>query len=244
MKHCIFLFAIMTLISIPAYAEATPPNAIRASWKLVKRAGQKFKVPHLKDFPDPKISNAVNASIDEDTKDLRCDSESPEEFAKREFDVKIAVDYDQRNIFSVYATMGYYCGGPYPTNDEPFSMTYDLNTGKKIAFEELFKAYQENQEAILRIIFESQIKRAEGYDKEKDDGSCEHTDVFAIENLVGDSDSKVYDFTFTPKGLHVQPVWAHVSEACAERVSVPYEKLKEFAAPGSILDRVIRNSQN
>ena len=34
----------------------------------------------------------------------------------------------------------------------------------------------------------------------------------------------------------MQPQWPHVFQACAERVTVPYQQLKEFAAPtGSLL---------
>ena len=68
-----------------------------------------------------------------------------------------------------------------------------------------------------------------------DGASCDESPwLYALDDLA---DSH-YSFNFSAEGLEVQPQWPHVIEACEKRVTVPYAKLRQFAAPGGLLERV------
>jgi len=180
---------------------------------------------------------AVNAQIDEVTKGFGCaEPRGKDDWYK----VSSRVEYAARDIFSIYASASYYCGGPYPTNDENLSLTFDLRTRKRVEFAELFQNYEASKEQILRIIFAQQIARTErllAAGKKSDENyDCEEDpDSFSLKGLR----DSAFAYNFSEKGLVVQPQWPHVVQACAERVTVPYQQLKEFAAPNSILARVI-----
>jgi hypothetical protein len=146
------------------------------------------------------------------------------------------VAYADKDIFSIYASAQYYCGGPYPTNDANISQTFDLRTGKQVQFGELFKDYEAEKREILKTIFATEVARAKrlaASGKAKED-SCETT--YSLDNLEGST----FSFNFSSAGLQVQPSWPHVIEACAEIVTVPYSRLQRFAAPGGLLSRVTK----
>ncbi|MCI5120120.1 MAG: hypothetical protein D3908_02805 [Candidatus Electrothrix sp. AUS4] len=235
-----FTVALLIILGIGDSALAAAPRE-RVEWKLVQKTDRPFKIPQIFGYPD-KILKKVNGAIDEVTKNLNpCDDDSGRaDLDGTGFDVKLNVDYAQDKVFSIYATMGYFCGGPYPTNDATFSMTFDLVSGNEVVFEDLFDDYWSNREKILRVIFAVQIENEEMHTELRNDGSCANSGVFTITNFLGTSE---YDFTFSPGGLWVQPRWPHVIEACAERVRVPFEKLQGYANPGSILARVIAHGQ-
>jgi hypothetical protein len=196
-----------------------------------------IQFPRLTAHRDITTMNRVNAQIDELTKEFGC----PEPRGKDDsYKVFSRVEYAAQDIFSIYASANYYCGGPYPTNDANLSLTFDLRTGKKVEFNELFEKYDANKELILKIIFAQQLTRNErllAAGKKSDENlNCEED--LNLFTLVGLRHSD-YAYNFSQKGLVVQPLWPHAVEACAERVTVPYQQLKEFAAPNGILARAI-----
>ena len=137
------------------------------------------------------------------------------------------------------ASASYYCGAAYPTNDVNMSLTFDLRTGEKVGFEQLFKDYEADKREILRTIFAKQVEMATklaAAGKQGSDNCEEDAELFSLERLEESS----YSYNFTRAGLAVQPGWQRVIEACAERVIVPYAELRKFAAPGGILFRVMR----
>ncbi|HEX6898737.1 MAG TPA: hypothetical protein VF789_03445 [Thermoanaerobaculia bacterium] len=178
---------------------------------------------------------AVNRQIDDAVADVGC-SDDPA-VRDKTLDVKSDVRFTDADIFSVYISASYFCG-LYPENDDNRSLTFDLRTGKAVAFEALFQDYEKDKTRILKTIFSKQVAEAERAKAQgKEDGdSCEDSpSLFALDHLQ----DSTYFFNFTPRGLEVQPAWPHVIEACAERVTVPYEQLREFVAPGGLLERVL-----
>lgn len=210
-------------------------NGIHYRTTLVRNTGIEF--PRLTAYKNVTAMDRVNAQIDELTKEFGC----PEPRGKDDtYKVSSRVEYAAQDTFSIYASANYYCGGPYPTSDKNVSITFDLRTGEKVEFAELFENYEANKDKILKIIFASQLARTErllAAGKQRDENSdCEEDpSLFTLEGL---RDSE-YAYNFSERGLVVQPQWPHVAEACAERVSVPYQQLKEFAAPDGILSRAI-----
>lgn len=201
----------------------------------IRETGIRF--PRLTSYLDANVMKEVNRQIDEVTSEFGCSEFSNGK--KGSFAVRAQVEYTANRIFSIYASEAFDCGGVHPTSDYNNSLTFDLKTGKLVEFEELFRNYEADKLEILKIIFAKQIERSEklaAAGKQKEE-SCEgDPDLYSLEHL----ESETYAFNFSTEGLRVQPAWPHVIEACAERVTVPYAKLRKFAAPGGLLARVMQ----
>lgn len=177
--------------------------------------------------------NAVNRRIDELTSEFGCQGEGGR---SAYYKVRSRVEYTARDIFSIYASSEYYCGGAYPTNDNNVSLTFDMKTGKVVNFEDLFKNYEADRQEIVKIIFADLLARGARAPSSgnTDEGDC--AEVYQLDRM----ESSTFAFNFSKAGLSVQPAWPHVIEACAERVTVPYAKLAKFAAPEGPLARVLK----
>lgn len=197
-------------------------------YQMARVRRTKMRFPRLTRFRDRAVMNAVNRQIDVLARDFGCTGRNSY------YNLKSRVEYAAHDIFSIYASAEYFCGGAYPTNDSNNSATFDMKTGKQVKFEELFKNYEADKREILQTIFATQIataaRRAASRKPDAED-DCE--DLFEIERL----ESSSYAFNFSRNGLSVQPEWPHVIEACADRVTVPYAKLQRFAAPNGVLAR-------
>jgi uncharacterized protein YecT (DUF1311 family) len=197
--------------------------------------------PKLTHFTDKAIMREVNRQIDEITQDFGCDDEQKEWLKSQKlsahFKVASEVTYAKQDVFSIYASAEYYCGGPYPTNDSNLSATFDLRTGKKVEFKDLFTNYAADAGEILKILFAEQMAMAERHAAagSADDSSCaSDSSLYSLENLqVSD-----FAFNFTNAGLSVQPIWPHVVEACAQLITVPYHQLIKYGPPDGLLARV------
>lgn len=199
----------------------------------VRRTGILF--PRLVRLKDKEVLRKVNRQIDKVTSEFGCEEGSKNSY----YNVKSRVDFADKDIFSIYASAEYYCGGAYPTNDSNTSLTFDLRTGKQIEFEELFTNYESNKREILRVIFAKQVAHSENLVKtgRQKAGTCEgDADLYSLDNL----ENNTFSFNFSKAGLKVQPQWPHVIESCAQIVTVPYNKLSKFAAPDGLLVRVTR----
>jgi hypothetical protein len=219
-----------------AYQEKSPGTTNDIHYSMSPVSDTQIRFPRLTAYKDITTMNRVNAQIDELSKEFGC----PAPHGKDDwYKVISRVEYAAKDILSIYASANYYCGGPYPTNDANMSLTFDLRTGKKVQFAELFKSYDVNKDQILKIIFARQLARTEkllaaGRKSDESSNCEENSDLFTLE-ILRDSE---YAYNFSEKGLVVQPQWPHVVEACAERVTVPYQQLMEFAAPNGILARI------
>jgi hypothetical protein len=219
-----------------ASQEKGPKTTNDIHYRMSPVGDSQIRFPRLTAYKDITTMNRVNAQIDELSKEFGC---SAPHVKDEWYKVFSRVEYAAKDILSIYASANYNCGGPYPTNDANMSLTFDLRTGKKVQFVELFRSYDANKDQILKIIFARQLARTEkllAAGKKSDESSnCEEdSDLFTLEILRGSE----YAYNFSDKGLVVQPRWPHVVEACAERVTVPYQQLKEFAAPNGILARI------
>ncbi|HKS30353.1 MAG TPA: hypothetical protein VJS44_21185 [Pyrinomonadaceae bacterium] len=185
--------------------------------------------PRLTRYRDARVMREVNRQIAEATKDFAVGCTGKNKY----FTVRSKVAYADRDIFSIYASSQYWCGGPYPTNDDNISQTFDLRTGKLVAFSELFRNYEADRQEILRTIFGARIEAGERVKASgKEDDNCDGP--YAMDQLEGTT----FNYNFSATGLQIQPSWPHVIEACADIVTVPYSKLQRFAAPDGILARM------
>jgi hypothetical protein len=222
---------------VPAAAQGAPTSAGRIGYAQAPVARTGIRFPRLTRFTDADVMSTVNRQIDEITREFGCHHRPRQKGTY--YRVRSQVEFASHDVFSIYASAAYDCGGGYPTNDRNCSVTFDLRTGRRVEFEDLFRSFGTDKALILDAIFRPQIDRAlaAAASGRPDDGSCEaDTTLFSVPNLEGST----FAFTFSRAGLKVQPEWPHSAEACAETVVVPYSKLREYAAAGGILERVAK----
>lgn len=229
------LSAAAVLILLPAILLAAPPSGKdKIGVKMVRVTANRIQVPHISKYRDPQILKEVNRQIDEEMAQIGC--AEPGEVDKT-LQVESSVKLTAKDIFSIYISGSYFCGA-YPENDDDRSMTFDLRTGKRVSFEELFQDYERDKKAILSTIFAREVAEAEKHPRPEvplQDPTCEDSPwLYALEDLEVSS----FSFNFSEHGLEVQPSWAHVIEACQKRIIVPYPKLQKFAVPGGLLERM------
>lgn len=234
-----FLFSLATLACLSgggnrlAFSQGRATATDRISYAKTRIRGTRLLYPRLTGFRDRAVMRQVNRQIDELTSTFNCEGQGGRGSYYR---VRANVEYAEKDIFSIYSSTEYYCNTAYPTNDNNNSLTFDLRTGKQVAFEELFKNYETDKREILKTIFAAQVERSErlaasGKPREQ---TCEgDPELYSLDNLQGSS----FSFNFSKAGLKVQPQWPHVIEACAELATVPYERLTKFAAPDGLLMR-------
>jgi hypothetical protein len=187
--------------------------------------------PRLTRYRDARVMREVNRQIDAATKEFTASGCSGK---GTYFRVRSRVGYADRDIFSIYASSQYYCGGPYPTNDQNISQTFDLRTGKLVEFSDLFRNYEADKQEILKTIFGARIESAERIKASGRDTDDNCDSPYTMDNLQGTT----FNYNFSATGLQIQPSWPHVIEACADIVTIPYSRLQRFAAPDGILSRM------
>lgn len=206
----------------------------KVTYKMVPINDGKSQFPILTEYSDRKILQSVNDQIQTATKDMQCDVNTPKD--RSFFEVKSKVDYTTNDIFSIYATASYFCASAYPTIDANTSMTFDLKSGKRISFAELFLNYEDNMKNILSVVFAAEIEKANKLLASKPANSDGCDSELSLNHIL--ENGPYFQYNFTEQGLAVQPEWPHVIAACATRVIVPYANLKPFADPKGILARV------
>ncbi|QNT69811.1 hypothetical protein HQ394_11415 [Defluviicoccus vanus] len=225
--------------SPPAFrplAAGEPPHAaisvgaISYRQAAVRRTGVQY--PRLTAYQDDRILRSVNSSIDRITADFGCEGRRGQD---QYFQVDAAVTYAADDVFSILGEGGYYCGGAHPEDIWP-TATFDLKSGRQLAFPDLFRDYAPpTVTAILAAIIAARTAQQAVPDTASGDNAASCEELFALDNLR-DTD---FAFALSRDGLYLIPAsWPHVVAACAEPTIVPYPRLKPFAAPGGVLARV------
>lgn len=191
------------------------------AWRMMVAGRTKdIVMPLITRWRNDKVKTRINAVLTKMAAEMGCPDEPGERAVH--FEMRSAVTYAKNDIFSVDIHSGWYCGGPYPTNDANSSTTFDLRTGSPIAFKDLFANYPRDQDAVLRVVFGDEVADAEG----------EH--VLTLGMIEG----YPLAFSFHEDGLHMQPEFPHVIESLAEEAVAPYAQLKRFAARKGPLARI------
>jgi hypothetical protein len=195
--------------------------------------GTNLQLPFLTRHPRPEVMKKVNDSIEAGFQGHRCDPSAEFFTWPDDFHVSWKVGYASTDLFSVEVSEEWGCTAPYPST-EPRSFTYDLRTGKEVAFADLFQDYEKNRDPILGTLFAGGVV----YPSE----DCK--DMVATWMNPGEQPvaqppnglkfvSGKFHYHLTPTALHVYEVdLVHVIAGCAARAEVPYEKLRRFVAPG------------
>lgn len=237
------ILSLLLCLAIPADAfgqQAPAPHpSTRVPYIGVRDTISGAKLPRLTEARTPQTRN-VNRQLESISTSLRCLERIDPFGHKTEHWSDSRTTYAAGDVLSVYVRFGGFCGGAHPVNGENLSTTFDLRTGKPVAFRDLFADYARDAPAIVRAMFPAQTAAADRlppaaaeYDTD-DEEYC--LQLYATDELARQS----FAYTFTYEGVVVEPSLGHALRACQEPSPVPYERLRPFAAPGSILDRVAR----
>ena len=209
----------------------------RVQWLIEPKSGVRF--PRL---PDMNLSVNTALSVEHyriAANALQCPLEKPDGFT---YTPSLSL-YSSR-LFSVNASVDYYCGGAHPDNYEE-NTTLDLRTAKILRLEDLYrfvggavpviqeKDYSPAQDVydkaraakLVALILKQYGTLTKGVDKE-----CKM--VYDQEEGNGLAYLTWY---LTAKGLVVQSSFAHVAATCENSYTLPYSVLKPYLAPNSPL---------
>jgi hypothetical protein len=201
----------------PLHAPMHGEDGIAFQFTPVGRSGVQY--PHLLRAATPALVTAVNAEIDALTRTFGCPADAGDSSF---FEIDAAVSYAARGIFSIYAEGGTFCGGAHPEDIFP-ALAFDLDTGRRLTFEGLFRDFARDRDRILAAAFGNAMTRGP---------ECEA--LYAAEHLR----ETAFTFAFARGGLVIVPVnWPHAVAACRDRTVVPYRRLLPFAAEDGPLAR-------
>jgi hypothetical protein len=213
-----------------AQARAPSPQSTAIPYRMVRSRASGVVLPRI--TLATRQARTVNARLDSLAASLRCDSPARGQHAEP-YDVRSRVTYAANDVFSVFITASWFCGGPYPTDGANLSTTFDLRTGREVPFRALFANYSRDGMEIVRTIFPGQVARSRRPAPAEPDADHECEGLIPAEELA----DRVEAYSLSPRGLTAEIVFPHAFQACGERVTVPYARLRRFARPGGILLR-------
>jgi hypothetical protein len=230
-------------LAIPACAQGQqPPRRGRSTpvaYATVRDRVSGAKLPRLTNPRTPQM-RAVNRQLDTISAELRCLQPIVEDL-QTEYYSQARTTYAADDVLSVLIRFGGFCGGAHPINDVNVSVTFDLRTGKRVRFEELFANYERDRRAIVRALFPVQTTAGDRLSPSQMEQLEDSDERYCLQYYTTEALSRSYfAYSLSSAGLVAEPRLAHALTPCITESVVPYERLRPLAAPGSILERVIR----
>jgi hypothetical protein len=193
-------------------------------------------LPRLTDTLDPRF-RAVNRQLDSISGELRClDKVAPSGEPTEHWSL-VEVAHAADSIFSVKMHFGGFCGGAHPIKGENVSVTYDLRTGRPVEFRALFADWERDARAIVRVMYTAHVAAAARMEAEGREPGPEDEDA-CVPPYSEDALAGWMYYWMTDAGLVVEPSLGYAAHACTEESLVPYARLRPFAAPGGLLERM------
>ena len=119
------------------------------AWRLAPVGHTGLRFAQLVRLGDPRVQARVNQTLARSVDELLpCDPE---------FDA--AVTYAGHEVFSVWGAGGYNCPGAAHPEETYLSVTFDLQSGREVKFNELFADYARDQDRIIEALFGERIER-------------------------------------------------------------------------------------
>lgn len=213
------------------------PLAPGISYRRSRVVGTNLVLPVLSQHPSPAVMKKVNDAIRAAFEGHRCNPSFEFPAWPDDYHLDWKLSYASADLFSVSASEERFCGAAYPTSEDR-SFTFDLRTGRPIAFEDLFRDYQKNKGAILETLFADSLKNAS--QECKDIARDAATDAGPGPRFVSGS----FGFSLSPTALRAQEIdLVHAVAACGVEAEVPYAKLRRFATPGGPIARILEPEQ-
>jgi hypothetical protein len=184
-------------------------------------------IPIITGFGDRAVTAAVNSTLVGIARHAHC-----QDAERDDYEQEAAVSFVGQDVFSVHISDSWMCGAPYPTAGSDASITLDLHTGRRVAFEDLFEPAAAPR--VDRILFAYHYEQAA---KAPPPGAVE---MDCLERFREDATLLRGEvrFRFSPDGLVVTEDLPHVIAACADELTVPYAALAAVARPGGALARL------
>lgn len=143
-----------------------------------------------------------------------------------DFTQSVRVAHLSPRYLSLEVHRGWYCGGPYPTNDSPEPITIDLRTGREVDVAQHFLRASalaagtgEDDESPLGRLYEARYSRLTPPD----------SDCLDQATLSGSAPAVWIETRGAVRGLAVMPRLPHVVEACAEPIVLTRRELGALA---------------
>ncbi len=211
--------------------EIAPGIAIRGQ----RVVGTNLVLPFLTRHPSPDVMRRINDRIRSSFAGHRCPPDQPFPAWPDDYGVDWEVTHASPALWSVSVTEGWFCGAAYP-NDQDDSFTFDLETGEEISFEALFRDWEKDRAAILELLFADALRNAGEECQEAAAADPADTDLAPGPRFFGG----VFAYHLASTSLSVKEQGLmHAFRACAVLAEVPYEELRQYAAPGGAIERVL-----
>ena len=156
---------------------------------------------------------------------------------KGAFDANYNVLLGTNDLISVELTVYSDGGGAHPDNYF-LALTYDLNAGKELKFEDLFQHGSDYNSAIAKFTVADIDRRAAAM--EEDDARRENRAPNKRDEPIVSVDqlTELSGFGLTPKGLVVNFDFPHVI-AVFDKTLVPYSVVKQYLKPNGPASRIL-----
>ncbi len=179
------------------------------------KEGTAFDVtyPQLTGLKDEVVRKRVNDAIRKEAKEWQCHGGAGGE--DQTFTVQTTVVRLDEQVFSYKLVFDYFCGGPYP-DAHVEARTYDLESGKLVQIEDLFKPGFDSA-ATAKLILESGPV----------DPECKEAYEMA----------STFHFFLVDHSIVFFPSLPHVVQACANEHAFAISHLMEHLRPGTLLTR-------
>jgi hypothetical protein len=212
-----------------------PPPAVKV--EPLHFDGSLPRYPRLIAFPDARVRQKVNAALAAAEKSAREDRDGCfdliRDAGRRPSDANFRVVIDVRYLSGRYLSLAvhrsYDCAGPYPTDNMPEPMTFDLTAGEAPDWDKIFKpgflpdgSGSETAPGLHRLYQARYAKVGGGADPE-----CKRVVAEGPGSLLLRLDAQ--------KGLAVQPDYPHVMAACADELFFTPDEIAPYVADAKFL---------
>ncbi|HEX8903827.1 MAG TPA: hypothetical protein VF771_03240 [Longimicrobiaceae bacterium] len=228
------LLAALLLLALPfleAPAQRRAPSR-PIPYRMVRNRVSGAMMPRLL-LPTPQ-ARAVNARLDTLYSGFRCTAREMRTPGAEPFRHRARVTYAAGDVFSVDIVASWFCGNVHPENDANLSVTYDLRTGEMVPFSALFADYRRDGREIVRLLFPRQAALSMRPAPSQPDVENECEGLIPLADLP----MRVEGYSLSPRGLTAELRYPHAFQECGAKVTVPYARVRRFAAPRGILARV------
>ncbi len=220
----------------PTIAPAAPAAAaVRVAPMHVDASPPAY--PRLIAFPNAAVRAKVNAALAAAEKTAREDRQGCIDLVRdagrpaRDAIWRLTVDvrYLTGRYLSLEIRNSYDCAGPYPTDDAPMPMTFDLTTGEPLDWRKVFKPNPAPDESGLELPSVLYRLYKQRYAKEggRADPECKRVVQENLSMLVLRLDER--------RGLLVQPDFPHALAACADEIAFSPDQIAPYVSDAKFL---------
>ncbi len=227
----LLFFALLTATAARA---ACPKGESRGEDGLVwtyehvtnKKKGRDVCAPNSKKFPDKAVLAAVNTDLAVRLVAAPCDEPAggTKPAGRFAYEVRPVSTFAKGGFFGVTAAVYVDCGGAHPDGYTQ-GLTYDLTTGKRVAFGDAFKDKDDRQELTRAAV------------KANPNVTWPVADCKGLD-IAGENHE--LDYALAPDGVDLWPSLPHAVAVCSVPLRLSWKQLAPFLADKSPLKRLLK----